>query len=69
MLDIKKIPKNVLLVDRQASVSDIKICELALVHGVTHYSGGAVAGRLEINKKIIEKIDAELERRRAAAEG
>lgn len=59
----KNIPLVELLDDRRASTSDIRICQLALLYGVTQYSGGAVEGRLKTNEKIIENIDAELGRR------
>lgn len=61
--DITKIPTHELLDDKDASLADIKVCELALLHQITTYSGGLVRERLQINQCIVNAIDAELERR------
>lgn len=61
---ITKIPLNELINDRCASIMDAKLCQWAIVHGHTEYSDGkSTQRRLDINQDIIEKIDAELERR------
>ena len=62
-MDIKKIPIEELQKDRDESFADIKVCKLAIIIGVTTYSGGLVEERLDINKKIVEKIDEELKTR------
>ena len=49
--------------DRQASLKDIEVCEQALRVGITRYSTGDVRERLEVNQKIVGRIDAELLRR------
>ena len=63
-MDIEKISQQELLDDRSASLADIAICELALLHNVQYYSSGSVKRRRDINKMIIIKINMELERRR-----
>jgi len=64
MTDLSDIPTNELLADLAESIADIRICELALVQGVTHYSvDKSVNYRLKINKQIVTKIEAELNRR------
>ncbi len=65
--DITKIPQQDLLNDRAASLSDIKICELALLHDIQEYSKGGVQERLKINQGIVAVIDKELVRRKAIA--
>ncbi len=63
-MDITKIPLNTLIADRYASIIDVKLCKWAIVHGHTEYGDGkSIQRRLDINQNIIEKIDAELERR------
>lgn len=63
--DIKQIPTNELLDDKAASLSDIAVCNFALLQGITEYSGGSVQKRLETNQRIVEVIDLELSRREA----
>lgn len=64
MRDITTIPGDELLRDRQESERDIPICEDALSIGVTtHKDGSSVQERIDVNKRIIVKIDAELLRR------
>jgi hypothetical protein len=47
MIDITKIAQQELIDDRTASVNDIKVCELALLHGIEEYgSGHSVIDRL-----------------------
>ncbi len=63
-MDITKIPLSELINDRWASIMDVKLCKWAIVHGHTEYGNGkSMQRRLDINQNIIEKIDAELERR------
>lgn len=63
MKDLSWIPDATLVKDREDSVQDIKVCEIALAVGVTQYSGGLVKDRLDKNKGFIEVIDAEIARR------
>lgn len=63
MVDITTIPASELESDLLDSQNDIKVCELALLHGVTFYSQGSVNDRLEKNKYFVKVITAELERR------
>ena len=63
MTDITKIPTCELLQDKIDSLADMKICVLALGHGILEYSGGTVIRRLEGNRAIVAKINKELERR------
>jgi len=60
---IDEIPIGELLKDKEESLVDIKNCETALLFGVTTYSAGSVSERLDVNKKIVEKINTELNRR------
>lgn len=64
-LDIADIPTQELLDDKAASLADIEVCELAILHDVAHYSGGTTQNRLDTSKKIVAVIDAELSRRAA----
>lgn len=62
--DISNIPTIELLDDKAASEADLKICEYALAMGVTHHSDGyPVQERWDVNRKIIMRINAELNRR------
>lgn len=63
MTDITTIPQTELEKDLADSLADIRMCEFALLQGVTTYSGGAVEDRLEKNKYFVKVITAELERR------
>jgi hypothetical protein len=66
MADITEIPLDELLADRDASVQDIRICNLALASGVTHHRDGfPVKERIDGNERIISKINAELALRAA----
>lgn len=49
--------------DRRASYNDIKCCRIALLVGVTRYSGGTIQSRIDTNQRIIEVIEKELNRR------
>ncbi len=62
-MDIKLIPLDQLLADKSFSEVDIKMCEWALLLGVTEYSGGSAQGRINGNQFIIDKINGELDRR------
>ena len=59
-MNIQKIPLEKLYKDKQDSIDDIKICENALKNGIRTYSGGHVQTRINNNKRIIKKINAEL---------
>lgn len=63
MKNITEIPQDELLKDLEETISDISTCEIALSLGVESYSGGKVQERLEVNKRIKEKIEAEIKRR------
>lgn len=62
-MDIQKTPLYQLMGDRNASVYDIGICQMAISMGHKEYSGGLIADRVEGNEQMIEKIDGELKRR------
>lgn len=68
MIDITKIPESELQADWQESQNDIGVCEAALKLGIEIYSGGKVQDRLDGNRKIMARIEAELARRDAVAE-
>ena len=68
-IDITKLSEEELSQDREASLDDIAICQMALAVGIYEYSGGSVQQRLDVNRKIVQKIDTELERRKAAQHG
>jgi hypothetical protein len=62
---ISELPLHELLYDRAESLVDIAICKAALAQGITHHRDGmSVQYRLDTNRKIIETIDREIERRR-----
>jgi hypothetical protein len=64
MTDIAIIPDEELERDRQESIADIAVCERALAIGYhTHRDGLPVQERLDGNRKIITKIEAEQQRR------
>ena len=62
-MNIKEIPLQELLKDKDESLEDIKICAKAIRLNVK-YSGGSIQDRLDTNKRIVEKINNELARRR-----
>lgn len=65
--NIADIPLAQLVDDRDASLADVVICELALSVGITHHRDGLpVAYQLEVNRQIVETIDRELARRAVA---
>ena len=63
-LVMEQILTDELLKDKQESILDIAICKAALKIGITTCSGGSVQERLEINQKIVDKINKELLLRR-----
>jgi hypothetical protein len=63
MMDITTIPTDTLEVDLQESKNDISTCEIALLTGITSYSGGSVQERLDDNKRFVKIISEELDRR------
>jgi hypothetical protein len=62
-MDITEIPTSELKNDLTESLLDIKVCEVAQAHNITRYKGGSVKRRLNVNRKIVEAIEAELARR------
>lgn len=62
-MNITKVPQQKLFDDKTASLADIKVCKLALLHGIKEYSGGLVMDRLVDNQMIILMIDSELKKR------
>ena len=62
-MDIKLISTEELKKDRDESFKDIIDCKNALAWGVYKYSGGNVTDRIEVNQKIIIKIEEELKLR------
>lgn len=68
MTDIAAIPLDEMLRDRADAFADIVICQKALCLGITaHRDGYPVEERLRVNEKIVERIDAEIARRKAGA--
>ena len=63
-MDITTIPTSELEKDLQDSLEDIRTCENAMIVGIQTYSGGSVKDRLLTNKNIVDKITAELNKRR-----
>ena len=63
MTDITTISTYELEKDLLESRNDISACEVALVQGITTYSGGSVEERLQANKHFVEVISKELNRR------
>ena len=63
MVDITKIKLNELEADLLETKNDIITCKNALRVGVSKYSGGSVQERLDINLKIEQLIEKEIERR------
>lgn len=63
-MDIATIPTTELRVDLHESIDDVIICEAAMRLGITnHRDGFPVADRLQTNRRIIARIEAELARR------
>ena len=63
MVDITTIPITELESDLQDSRNDISACEVVLSMGIQTYSGGPVLDRLHANRRFIEIITEELNRR------
>lgn len=63
MKDITTIDIEELQKDKEESLQDIIICENAIQLNIKEYSGGSVQERLDVNKRIVEKINKELLRR------
>lgn len=62
-MDITKLPLEELKMDQAEAIKDAWWCECALSLGITKYSGGSVRERMETNKAIAARIQAEIERR------
>jgi len=62
-MNIRDIPIEELKKDRQESLDDIRICEKALMFGIDIHKEQSTQKRLDINKKILQKIDDEMIRR------
>jgi threonine aldolase len=62
-VDIRLLPDHELREDYWDSVADIATCQAAIANGVTAYSGGSVAKRMETNEHFCKVIQTELERR------
>lgn len=60
---IEDIPTHELKSDLDDSYADIMNCEAALKLGITQHNGYDIQERLDRNKRFIEVITAELERR------
>ncbi len=68
-VDIKDIPTSELIQDKADSWTDLGWCRLAEVSGIVTYGDNqSVAERIKGNKRLIEIIDAELNRRNANVE-
>ena len=63
MKDLTTISTDELKKDLSDSEKDILVCQQALDLGIFNYSGGSVKERLEDNKRFIEIITKELNRR------
>jgi hypothetical protein len=63
MKDIKLIPLEELIKDRDESEKDIDVCETAMRIGIKEYSAGSVQQRLDTNRLILIKINEEIKRR------
>lgn len=63
-MKIELISTDDLNKDRDESLVDISNCENAIAQGIEKYIGGLVSDRLEVNKKIVDKIDVELAKRK-----
>lgn len=61
--DLSHITTAQLERDLRESIEDIETCQMALLQGVTQYSGGSVAERRDTNKRMVEVICGELRRR------
>jgi hypothetical protein len=66
MNDIKTIPDAKLKQDLDESYVDIKVCEKALLLGITKYNSGSVRKRLNDNQYFVGVITAEIQRRKTS---
>lgn len=64
MVNLKLIPTSELKADLEETIVDIRVCELAILGGVTTYSGGEIQERLDVNHRIANLITCELLQRR-----
>lgn len=68
MKPVESIPTAELRADLDSTLIDIALCEKAMAIGVTEYGGGrSTHDRLEMNERVRDIIEAELERRGAAS--
>ncbi len=68
MSNLSCIPLAELLTDRAETVTDIKLCEFAIRHGIESYGGKghdekSVQERLDANRRILSAINDELKER------
>jgi len=63
MKDMAEIPTSELEKDLQEIITDINVCETALMIRITKYGGGPVEERITENKHIVGVITDELNRR------
>lgn len=64
MADVTKFTTDELMEDLYGCIADVKLCDIAIGHGIFSYSDGeSVEERKEKNQKIIVIIKNELERR------
>ena len=61
--EIQDIPIEVLRIDRKESEADMSVCELGLLLGMEDDGVMPLGVRASMNKEIITKIDAEIQRR------
>jgi hypothetical protein len=64
--NITEIPDSELRNDLAETEMDIKVCEVALLHGIAEYNGKSTEERLIANKEIKAVIEQELKRRNNA---
>ena len=62
-MDIQEIPYKQLITDLEDSKADIINCQTALCMGIIEVKGSSVQKRLNDNKKFIEIINKEIQRR------
>lgn len=68
MKDLSELSTEEMTKDRDDSIADIAVCEKALSLGIAHHQDGtSVQSRVDVNKKIIMRIDDELSRRKISA--
>jgi hypothetical protein len=64
MSDITAFPVERLLADRKESLEDLSFCERTMKPGVPECRWMKLKDRIEVNRRIIKRIDIELRRRR-----